>query len=66
MHRLVKSRGSATSLQEWCEASGAIRFFPLLPLPDVGGALEEITYALDILHLDGLASSYSARYLVDP
>ena len=28
--------------------------FALLPLPDVDGALEELTYALDILHLDGV------------
>ncbi|HXV81233.1 MAG TPA: amidohydrolase family protein [Candidatus Binatia bacterium] len=42
--------------------------FALLPLPDVDGALEEITYALDILHLDGvgLFSSVSDRYLGDP
>jgi 6-methylsalicylate decarboxylase len=42
--------------------------FALLPLPDVDGALEEIIYALDILHLDGvgLFSSVSGRYLGDP
>jgi len=42
--------------------------FALLPLPDVDGALEEITYALDILHLDGvgLFSSVNDRYLGDP
>jgi 6-methylsalicylate decarboxylase len=41
--------------------------FALLPLPDVDGALEEITYALDILHLDGvgLFSSFNNRYLGD-
>jgi predicted TIM-barrel fold metal-dependent hydrolase len=42
--------------------------FALLPLPDVDGALEELTYALDILHLDGvgLFSSVNDRYLGDP
>jgi predicted TIM-barrel fold metal-dependent hydrolase len=42
--------------------------FALLPLPDLDGALEEITYALDILHLDGvvLFSSVNNRYLGDP
>lgn len=42
--------------------------FALLPLPDVDGALEELTYALDILHLDGvgLFSSVTDRYLGDP
>jgi len=42
--------------------------FALLPLPNVDGALEEITYALDILHLDGvgLFSSVNDRYLGDP
>ncbi len=41
--------------------------FALLPLPDVDGALEELTYALDILHLDGvgLFSSFAERYLGD-
>jgi 6-methylsalicylate decarboxylase len=42
--------------------------FALLPLPDIDGALEEITYALDILHLDGvgLFSSVNDHYLGDP
>jgi predicted TIM-barrel fold metal-dependent hydrolase len=42
--------------------------FALLPMPDVDGALEEISYALDILHLDGvgLFSSVNDRYLGDP
>ncbi len=42
--------------------------FALLPLPDVDGALEEISYALDVLRLDGvgLFSSVMDRYLGDP
>jgi predicted TIM-barrel fold metal-dependent hydrolase len=42
--------------------------FALLPLPDVDGALEELTYVLDILHLDGvgLFSSVNGCYLGDP
>jgi 6-methylsalicylate decarboxylase len=42
--------------------------FALLPLPDVDGALEEISYALDILCLDGvgLFSSVNDHYLGDP
>jgi predicted TIM-barrel fold metal-dependent hydrolase len=42
--------------------------FALLPLPDVNGALEEISYALDVLRLDGvgLFSSVNDRYLGDP
>jgi predicted TIM-barrel fold metal-dependent hydrolase len=42
--------------------------FALLPLPDVDGALEELTYALDVLRLDGvgLFSSVNDRYLGDP
>jgi len=41
--------------------------FALLPLPDVDGALQELTYALDILHLDGvgLFSSVADCYLGD-
>jgi len=42
--------------------------FALLPLPDVDGALKEISYALDVLRLDGvgLFSSVTDRYLGDP
>jgi predicted TIM-barrel fold metal-dependent hydrolase len=42
--------------------------FALLPLPDIDGALEEISYALDILRLDGIGlfSSVRDRYLGDP
>jgi len=42
--------------------------FALLPLPDVDGALAEISYALDVLRLDGvgLFSSVNDRYLGDP
>ncbi len=42
--------------------------FALLPLPDVDGALAELSYALDVLGLDGvgLFSSFNGRYLGDP
>ena len=42
--------------------------FALLPLPDVDVALEEISYALDVLRLDGVGifSSVNDRYLGDP
>ena len=42
--------------------------FALLPLPDVDGALAEISYALDVLHLDGIGlfSSVNEHYLGDP
>jgi len=42
--------------------------FALLPLPDVDGTLGEISYALDVLRLDGvgLFSSVNDRYLGDP
>jgi len=42
--------------------------FAALPLPDVDGALEELSYALDILKLDGvlLFSNVEGIYLGDP
>jgi 6-methylsalicylate decarboxylase len=42
--------------------------FALLPLPEVGASLQEIAYALDVLHLDGvgLFSSTQGQYLGDP
>ena len=42
--------------------------FAALPLPDVDGALEELSYALDVLKLDGvlLFSNVQGVYLGDP
>lgn len=42
--------------------------FAVLPLPDVDAAVEELSYALDILGLDGisLTSSVDRRYMGDP
>ncbi len=46
---------------------GTLGGFALLPLPDVDAALAEITYALDVLRLDGVAvlTNYEGRYLGD-
>ena len=70
MHRLREVARICNEFQARMVLEHAARFgsFALLPLPDVDGALEELTYALDILHLDGvgLFSSVSDRYLGDP
>jgi predicted TIM-barrel fold metal-dependent hydrolase len=47
---------------------GRLGAFAVLPLPDVAASLDEITYALDTLGLDGvgLYSNVQGRYLGDP
>jgi 6-methylsalicylate decarboxylase len=70
VHRLREVARTCNEFQARMVLEHPSRFgsFALLPLPDVDGALEEITYALDILHLDGvgLFSSVNDRYLGDP
>jgi len=73
LQNLNRIRGVARTCNEFqarmvLEHPARFGSFALLPLPDVDGALEEITYALDILHLDGvgLFSSVNDRYLGDP
>jgi 6-methylsalicylate decarboxylase len=70
LHRLREVARTCNEFQARLILEHPSRFgsFALLPLPDVDGALEEITYALDILHLDGvgLFSSVNDRYLGDP
>ncbi|SRR5579883_541774 len=47
---------------------GRFGAFAILPLPDMEAALDEVQYALDTLHLDGvsLLSNYNGRYPGDP
>jgi predicted TIM-barrel fold metal-dependent hydrolase len=70
MRRLPEVARSCNEFQARMALDHPSRFgsFALLPLPDVDAALDEITYALDILHLDGvgLFSSVNNRYLGDP
>jgi 6-methylsalicylate decarboxylase len=70
LHRLRAVARACNEFQARMILDYPARFgsFALLPLPDVDGALEEIAYALDILHLDGvgLFSSVTERYLGDP
>jgi 6-methylsalicylate decarboxylase len=70
LHRLRQVARTCNEFQARMALEHPSRFgaFALLPLPDVDGALEEITYTLDILHLDGvgLFSSVNDRYLGDP
>jgi len=68
-HRLREVARACNEFQARMLGDHPARFgaFALLPLPDVDGALEELTYALDVLRLDGvgLFSSYDGRYLGD-
>ena len=70
LHRLRDVARTCNEFQATRLLEHPARFgsFALLPLPDVDAALDEITYALDILHLDGvgLFSSVNDRYLGDP
>ena len=56
---------AASTVRDYSPRFGA---FATLPLPDVDAALEELTYALDTLKLDGVAllSNYDGIYLGDP
>lgn len=70
LHRLREVARSCNEFQAQRMHNHRARFgaFALLPLPDVDGALEEISYALDLLRLDGIGlfSSVADRYLGDP
>lgn len=68
-HRLREVARTCNEFQAQLVQDHPSRFgsFALLPLPDVDGALQELTYALDVLRLDGvgLFSSVRDRYLGD-
>jgi predicted TIM-barrel fold metal-dependent hydrolase len=68
----AKARALARSVNEFSartigEHRGRFGGFASLPLPDVDGALEEITYALDTLKLDGIVmlTNFNGVYLGD-
>mgnify|MGYP000863428189 FL=1 len=67
------ARRTARDLNEYLaslveEHPGRFGFFATLTLPDVEGALEELGYACDELHADGvvLLANAAGRYLGDP
>src|SRR3972149_4977818 len=68
-HRLREVARTCNEFQARMLGDHPSRFgaLPLLPLPDVDGALQELAYALDVLRLDGvgLFSSNDGRYLGD-
>jgi 6-methylsalicylate decarboxylase len=70
LHRVREVARTCNEFQARMLGDHPSRFgaFALLPLPEIDGALEEIPYALDVLHLDGvgLFSSVNDRYLGDP
>src|SRR5262249_49423727 len=70
IHRLRQVARTCNEFQARMVLEHPSRFgsFALLPLPDVDGALEEITYALVILHLAGVGrlSRADNRYMERP
>ena len=70
LHRLPDVARACNEFQARRAGDNQARFgsFALLPLPDVDGALKEISYALEVLRLDGIGlfSSVNDRYLGDP
>ena len=68
-HQLGDAARTCNEFQAQMVREHPARFgaFALLPLPDVDAALEEISYALDVLRLDGVGmfSSVTDTYLGD-
>jgi predicted TIM-barrel fold metal-dependent hydrolase len=56
LHRLREVARACNEFQAQRARDNQARFgaFALIPLPDVEGALEEVSYALDVLRLDGI------------
>ena len=67
MSEVVRSLNEfgADTVRKWPSKFGVLA---TLPLPDVEATLNEINYAFDILHVDGvnLMSNYEGFYLGDP